>query len=123
MGKMTSTCSKSVLPKPSCTAFHPVQESNLEALKDFSGEGFNPSKRQKACNIVCRLLTKLYFFSEALYFFPVFLKQEMVRSKQLEQANLESHFFHSREDSLSKESGMSGMLATNRPSLVWKAPL
>lgn len=47
----------------------------------------------------------------------------MVRSKQLEQANLESHFFHSREDSLSKESGMSGMLATNRPSLVWKAPL
>jgi len=94
VGKMTSTSSKSALPKPSRKNFHPVQKSNSEALEDFSGEGFNP--RDKKLTILFAVCWQRFTvsFSDVLYFFPVFLKQETVRSKQLDQANLENlNFF------------------------------
>lgn len=107
VGKTTSTCSKSVLPKPSVQLSTQCRRPVWVHWKIFQGWGLTQVREKKPA-ILCSLSTQSFTaLSEVLWFFPVFVNQDMMRPKQPEQANLESDFFRSGEDSLSKVLDMS----------------
>lgn len=125
VGKMTSTCSKSLLPKPSLQLSTQCRRPVWEHWKIFQGWGLTQERAKKPSILfaVCQHKALLFLFLKCCIFSCHHQsrdgKTQATRTGKLR----ESDFFHSGEDLLSKKLGMSGLLATNQLSLIWKATL